>query len=254
MPHVSYIANGFCMAGGSPGDMSGLGELRFWNPTDRPTTVRMTVYFSEGDPVDLPPYEIGPQEDPLLVFPDNYPDIFGDCGPWGMRLVSDTMLLADHILVARQQGQTEEIRYSGGVGDTLTAARPSRVWYFADGIRLIWEPESAPWPFNEYEWYHILNPGKRSAHVTMQCVFGSGSHREIDHEVGPESVLMFDNFDAFTETCSYGIRFISDEPVVVQSERVIYGLHGLEEWGAQIHCQRPGLPAPLEWNEDGLAD
>jgi hypothetical protein len=52
------------------------------------------------------------------------------------------------------------------------------------------------------------------------------------------------------EGVDFGIRFISDQPVVVESERIIYGLHGLDEWGANIHCQRPGLPAPLEWNED----
>jgi hypothetical protein len=62
---------------------------------------------------------------------------------------------------------------------------------------------------------------------------------------------MFDNYEmSTTDTIAYGIRFISDQPVIVESERIIYGLHGLDEWGANIHCQRPGLPAPLEWNED----
>jgi len=254
MPHVSYIANGFCMNGQEPGEMYGFCELRFWNPTPRPTSVRMTVYYEDRPPVELPPYEIGPEADPLLVFPHHYPDQFEDCGPWGMKLVSDTMLMADHILCARRLGPPANVQYRGGVGDTLTKARLSRLWYFSDGIRIIQDVADPSFPFHEFEWYHVLNPGKRDAHVTMRCVLGEGNYRDFEHTVGAERVLMFDNYEmSTTQTIAYGIRFISDQPVIVESERIIYGLHGLDEWGANIHCQRPGLPAPLEWNEDGLA-
>jgi hypothetical protein len=253
MPHVSYIANGFCRTSETPGEMSGMCELRFWNPTDRRTTVRMTVYYADRPPAELPPYEIGPEEDPLLVFPYHYPEQFENCGAWGMKLVSDTMLMADHILVARRLGPPDNLKFRGGVGDTLLKTRLARVWYFSDGIRIIQDVKNPSFPFHEFEWYHILNPSKRDARVTMRCVLGKGRYQDYQYSIGAERVLMVDNYEmSTTQTIAYGIRFISDQPVVVESERIIYGLHGLDEWGANIHCQRPGLPAPLEWNEDGL--
>ena len=251
--HVAYIANGFCNTSEAPGDMWGLCELRFWNPTHRPTSVRMTVYYTDKPPVELPPYEIGAEANPLLVFPRNYTEHFQDCGPWGMRLVSDTMLMADHILSARRNGPPDNVKYRGGVGDTLLKTRLARLWYFSDGIRINQKPlnPKSLFPFHEFEWYHILNPGKRDAHVTMRCVYGAGKNEDLKYTVGAERVLMYDNYAmCFDRTVCYGIRFMSDEPVIVESERIIYGLNGLDEWGAQIHCQRPGLPAPLEWNED----
>ena len=250
MSHVSYIANGYCTNGQKPGEMHGFGELRFWNPTLHPTSVRMTVYYADRSPVELPPYEIGPESDPLLVFPRDYPEQFEDCGAWGMRLVSDTMLLADHILCARRLGPPDNARYSGGVGDTLVKTRPARVWYFADGIRIYQDVEKPSFPFHEYEWYHILNPNDRDARVQMRCVVGPGDYMDFEYVVPAERVLMFDNYD-MTRGVAFGIRFVSEQPVIIESERIIYGLHGRDEWGANIHCQRPGLPAPLEWNEDG---
>jgi hypothetical protein len=249
--HVSYIANGFCGSSDVPGEMQGLCELRFWNPTHRPTTVRMTVYYAERPPVSLPPYDIEPEANPLLVFPHDYAEHFADCGPWGMRLVSDTMLMADHILSARRNGPPQNVKYRGGVGDTLLKTRPARLWYFSDGIRINQSLANPQFPFHEFEWYHILNPGRRDAHVVMRCVLAEGRYEDLEYSVGAERVLMYDNYDMSTDrTVCYGIRFMSDVPVVVESERVIYGLEGLDEWGANIHCQRPGLPAPLEWNED----
>ncbi len=255
MPHVSYIANGFCTESDEPGTMTGISELRFWNPTPEPTTVRMTVYYADRPPAALPPYEIGPEANPLLVFPAHYPEQFTDCGAWGMRLVSTTMLMVDHIMCAQRLGPPDNVRYRGGVGDTLAKARLSRLWYFSDGIRINQKVANPSFPFHEFEWYHILNPNPVEAHVAMRCVLGAGDYRDTQHTVGAERVLMFDNYDmALDRTIAYGIRFISDQPVVVESERVIYGLHGLDEWGANIHCQRPGLPAPLEWNEDAGAE
>jgi hypothetical protein len=253
MPHISYIANGYCANARQTGDMAGMSELRFWNPTSSPNSLRMTVYYADKPPVDLPEYSIGPEANPLLVFPQNYPEQFDGCGPWGMKLVSDTMLLADHILYARHEGPPDNVMYRGGVGDTLVKTRPSRLWYFSDGIRIKHKQVKPPFPFNEYEWYHILNPNAQPAHVVMRWVHGPGRHEDFHHTVGAQRILMIDNYDydRFTGVAvCYGIRFISDQPIIVESERVIYGQTGKEEWGAYIHCQRPGLPAPLDFNED----
>lgn len=251
MPHISYISNGFCGEARKPGDIGGVSELRFWNPTKWATTVRMRIYYSDRPPADLPPYEIGPECDPLLVFPEHYPEQFTDCGACGMKLVSDTILMVEHITNTHRAGPPDNVKYRGGVSDSLARTRLSKLWYFADGIRIIYkDPAKAFFPFNEFERYHILNPNDCDAHVTMKCVFGDGDYRDFDLTVESERVMMWDNFDTFDSTVPYGIRFISDQPVVVESERVIYGLGGLDEWGAYIHCHRPGLPAPLEWNEE----
>ena len=245
MAHVSYIANGFCMKAKQPGDLFGMCELRFWNPMPQPTTARMTVYYSDKPPVELPPYEIGAEKNPLLVFPGDYPEQFEDCGPWGMKIESGTVLLGDHILSAGRQGPPDNVKYRGGVGDIQLQTRLSKLWYFSDGIRLIWEPANAPFPFDEFEWYHILNPNKADAHVTMKCVLPDDGSREFEHTVPAERLLLFDDFEEFSTTVDFGIEFRSDQPIVVESERIIYGLHGLDEWGAYIHCQRPGVPGPL---------
>lgn len=255
MPSVSYLANGFCKETDKVGEYRGFSELRFWNPTERATTVRMTVYYSDKPPARLPDLEIKALRNPLLVIPrDDYTEFFKDCGAWGMKIVSDTVLMLDHIMSTGRQGPPDNVKFAGGCNDILAKTRLSRLWYFADGLRLVWEPETAPFPFNEFEWYHILNPGKRDAHVTMNCYYGDGTRETYEYEVGAERVLMIDNYEMVKPNNAFGIKFVSDLPVVVESERYIYGLHSMEEWGATNHCPRPGLPAPLEWNEETLVE
>ena len=139
----------------------------------------MTVYYAERPPVELPPYEIGPEANPLLVFPRHYGEHLKDCGPWGMRLVSDTMLMADHILSARRNGPPDNVEYRGGVGDTLLKTRLARLWYPLG--RHPNQPEARQSelavPLPRVRVVHILNPGKRDAHVVMRCVLGDGKRR-----------------------------------------------------------------------------
>jgi len=50
---------------------------------------------------------------------------------------------------------------------------------------------------------------------------------------------MFDNYDWYKQTIGRrGARFVSDLPVLVESERMIYGLKGLDEWGAALSIAR----------------
>jgi hypothetical protein len=201
------------------------------------------------------------------VLPKDHPDLFADCGLWGMRIVSDTALITDHILCAgRRPGPPSQgsqadtsfwagnVKFAGGVNDSLAKTRLSRLWYFADGLALVWDPASAPFPFNEFEWYHVLNPTARDAHVTMKCYYQDDSRETYEYTVPAERVLLIDNYQMVKTNNAFGIRFTSDEPVVVESERFIYGLHSMDEWGAHIHCPRPGVPAPLEWNEEDVVE
>jgi hypothetical protein len=257
MPSVTYIANGFCKSATPEDKRRGDSELRIWNPMPWETTLRMRVYYADRPPADLPEIKIGPYANPLLVFPRQHPKVFTDVGPWGMRLVSDTILITDHILGGvGHEGPADNVKYQGGCNDSLAKSRLSTVWYFGDGIVLQWDPEKAPFPFNEFEWYHILNPGKREAAIQMHRYHEDGSHDVRHYTVGAERVLMIEDFEPkpppFTD--SFGIRFVSTERVCIESERFIYGLHGIEEWGANLHCTRQGLPGPLEWNEEDVGN
>jgi len=254
MPCTYYIANGFCRDAHDVADPHGMSELRFWNPTPWETGVRMTVYYSDAPPRRLPDLTIPSEGNPLLVFPQHHTEFFRNVGPWGMKLVSDTVLMLDHICVCGRKAPDDNVRFAGGVVDSLAHNRLSRLWYFGDGLRLTWDPDNAPWPFNEFEWYNILNPGGRGAQVRMRCYYGDGSRETHEFTVGAERVLLIDNLPLVKTNNPFGIRFVSDEPIAVESTRFIYGLHSMEEWGATVHCHRPGLPAPLEWNEEDAVE
>jgi hypothetical protein len=273
MAIASYICNGFCKSPTREDRRRGFSELRFWNPTAFETSVGMRVYFADRAPVDLPEIRIGPWDNPLLVFPGHDEEVFGEVGPWGMRLVSAVPIMADHILIAGHAaegdpmkgddvplvrlaggffGPKERTQYAGGVGDCLARWHLSRMWYFSDGIIIKTDPERPAFPFSEFEWYHILNPGPREARVEMHRYLSGGRHDVVEHRVGAERVLLISNYDPEAPTAAYGIRFESTEPVCIESERFIYSYKGLDEWGSHIHCQRPGLPAPLLWYEAAL--
>jgi hypothetical protein len=252
MPCTYYIANGFCRAAEAVGEPHGMSEVRFFNPMAWETRVRMTVYYADAPPREIPEFTIPGEGNPLLVFPQHHTEFFQDCGPWGMRLVSDTVLMIDHIGVCGRKAPEGNVRFSGGVVDSLASSRLSRLWYFGDGLKLTWDPENAPWPFNEFEWYHVLNPTNRDAHVRMKCYYGDGTRETHEYTVLAERVMLIDNIDLVKTNNPFGIRFVSDSDLLVESTRYICGLHSMEEWGATVHCYRPGLPAPLEWNEEDV--
>lgn len=251
MPSVLYISNGFNADPQEIGEYYGRTELRFWNPTRQDTTVQMTVYYADRGPAKLDPLFIRAGGNPLLEYPADDPERFGNVGPWGMKLVSETVIMVDHIGGRGRKGPPAHEKYRGGCNDSLAKDRLSRLWYFSDGLALEWDPDTAPFPFNEFEWYHVLNPNKVDAHVTMKCYYADGSREDYNYAVGAERVLFIDNFGMVKTNSEYGIRFVSDQPIVAESERFIYGLRGgFKEWGAHLHCPRPGLPAPLTWNEE----
>jgi hypothetical protein len=271
MSTVSYIANGFIHTPTEKDPRYGLSEVRLFNPTQYDTKVNITVYYENKPPAQIPEFDLKAEGIPLLVFPDmpysalHVPKIFNNCGAWGAKIVSDTILIVDHILLAgrrseKEKGQSwpemmfqgENAKFRGACANTLATTRLAKLWYFADGNRikksLPLSPKD-PWLFNESEWYHILNPNKREATVTMKCFYGDGTRDTFSFKIGAERGMIIDNYD-LVKPQGFGIKFISTEPVAIGSERFIYGLHSIEEWGMQLHTPRSGVPAPLEWNEE----
>lgn len=244
MDYRCYVANGLCRSADAGDPRYGWSEFRLWNPAERTTAVRMTVFFAARPPTPLPPLELGPYANPYLSIPRQWPEVFTGCGEWGMELASDHPILADHILVAGLQGRQQQERFAGGVADVLAKA-PARRWYFGDGLVLRFDPAKAPLPFNEFEWWHILNPGPRDAQVAIECFYGNAGRDTLRYTVPAQRVLMIDNWQLVRPNNAFGMRVESSQPVVVEAERMICGLHSREEWGAHIHTPRPGLPGPL---------
>jgi len=82
---VSYIANGFSKEATESDPLRGFSEIRLWNPMSYETKVRMTVYYSDKPPANIPEFAIKAGSNPLVAFPkgrfaEHYPKFFKDCG------------------------------------------------------------------------------------------------------------------------------------------------------------------------------
>jgi hypothetical protein len=141
-------------------------------------------------------------------------------------------------------------KYMGGVADHLAATRLARLWYFGDGFWITQNPQKPGFPFNETEWYHILNPNRRAAEIAMHCYYSDGSYDKFQYGVDAERVMIIDNEGLVKPMNVYGLHFESTEPILVQAERFIRGINSIEEWGMHVHNVRPATPAPLEMNEE----
>ncbi|MCC7204244.1 MAG: hypothetical protein IT441_04140 [Phycisphaeraceae bacterium] len=240
MVYESYIANGLCRQPTEEDARRGYSEFRFFNPSDRAARIELRVYYPDRPPCDLPAWELEAWGNRYVAFPEHYAEATTDVGPWGMRVRSSERVMVDHILIAGMAGRAENLRFAGGVSDVLAKEGLSRRWVFGDGLKLEFDPAKAPLPFNEFEWFHLLNPGASEATVTMTCVYDATTRDTFELAVPAERVLMFDNREMARKNLGHGVLFESTSPVVIESTRLIYGLQGVEEWGAQIHTPRPG--------------
>jgi len=265
MASVSYYSNGFARKSTVENRRFGMGEIRFYNPTLHDTNIDITLYYEDRPPRSYPRQSLKSHSNKLLlVFPDQNPDFFPESGVYGAKIVSDEFITVDHILCAGIEPPpwtdtpktTMQIwfsapRYMGGVTDHLAVPRPSRLWYFGDGYWIVQNPDKPGFPFNETEWYHILNPGKHRADITMRCFYSDGSTGAHTFELDGERVMLIDNEGLVKPKNVYGLHFEASEPVVVMAERFIQGVRSREEGGMHLHCPRPGVAAPYQVNEEG---
>lgn len=247
MPYVYYVANGYTSRETAVGRYSGKSEFRLRNLAERPTVIRQRLYFADRAPLDLAPIEAGPMGGPYQEFPRDLPESHKDAGAWGARVVSDTPLAYVHISLAKRNGASEDVKYAGGCGMQLGKQQLSKWWCFGDCFKWIVPAENPPFPFSQYEWYHVLNPNAATA--TVRLTVGDeqrGPYRKRELKVGAERVLFLDEPD-LVEGKMGGCyaKFESDQPVLVEAERVIYGPKGPEEWGVIIGCASPGACEPF---------
>jgi hypothetical protein len=245
---ISYVANGFIHTPSDGDRRIGFGQLRFYNPADTPNRVEVTLYFDNRPPVQVDPFVLKPLSNAhLFHLPEDWAQYFDGSGAWGARFVADRPVLVDHWLVAGVlppgvNHWAENAAFKGGAADTIAVAKLDRIWHFGDGFRLRWSTPEGHMPFNEYEWFHILNPGHEDASVTMYFYYRNGSRGAVSFEVKAERVRIFSNFEFAKLNISHGVKVVSSVPVLVQCERFIYDYANMTEWGAWIHSLRPGVP------------
>ncbi len=270
MLSVLYSANGFSHVPTEEDRRYGFFDYIFWNPHLYKVKVDITIYYEKKSPVKMESFELEPESiDKKIVFPQDYPNLVVDGGSVGAKIVTNALIFVETIMSAGELGshaktlRTDEGDnriFRGGVADMLAEPRTCNLWYFADGYLIQKDQpyesggdvEESKASFSEIEWYHVLNPNKRDAEVTMQCFYLDRTRDSFSYKVGAERVLMFDNYNLVKPNLRYGIKFISTEPVVVQCERLIHDLSksGRDDWGMATHTPRPGIPAPLIWNEE----
>lgn len=248
MKHESYVSSGICKKPLAQGDLAGSTRVVLCNPMDLACQVEMTVYFQDREPHTCEPIEVGPQRNALLVMPDVAPAVFEDCGFWGARFVSTRPVIVD--LVDGLSYHHADDTFQGGCTNFLgTHLHPQ--WYFADGLWLEWkrfhqgDTSKAPFPFNEIEYYHFLNPGPRDAKVDMTLQYRNLEHTTFHLAVPAHRVYVWCNYEKIPYNQPYGVKVVSTEPISTSSTRYIYGLNGFEEWGLHTHCGMPAEPGPM---------
>ncbi|MGQ9683666.1 MAG: sensory rhodopsin transducer [Anaerolineae bacterium] len=261
MAHEYYVCTGFTHRPTPTDPRSGDSELVIYNPGSQPAEAQLRIYFADRAPVDLPPVHIKAETNEKLVMPDVAPEVFTDCGFWGARVSSSVPLMLNMISALRIT-PPEPVR-AGAVMNFLDGQLGTE-WLYPDALYLQWtklyngDISKAPFPFNEIEHYHFLNPGPRPAEITIHVKFSDrdahdinrpdgviGSRTTFQLTVPPERLLVWDNTDKVPYCVPHTFRVVCSEPVATGAVRYIFGLKGFDHWGVQPHmCMWP-LPGSM---------
>jgi len=249
MAFETYLSSGYCHEAAANDPRHGIAELVLYNPLPAPCAATVTAYFQERAPHTLPPVQVQPETNALLILPRDAPAIFTDCGFWGARVASVTPLVVNGI-----DGVNVTVggpMFSGAC-TTFRGTKLHHEWHYPDGLWLEWNKHykgdlsKAPFPFNELEHYHFLNPHPRDAHVEMTLRFTQHEQTTLRFAVPAERVLVWDNLDKVPFNRGYGVKIVADQPISTSAVRYIYGLRGVDEWGMHVHCAMYGVPGPIE--------
>ena len=209
----------------------------------------MTVYFEDKPPVAVKePIYVKSTTNALLVMPEMNPDLFKDCGHWGACFESSTPLIINSICLDGLEH--EERGYRGGVQSVMGTELRAQ-WFFADGVFLQWakyykgDISKAPFPFNELEYYYLLNPSEDDAHIKMTLHYRNLDHIELDFILPSQRLYVWDTENK-VEICEpFAVKLDSDRPIATSYVRYIYGLTGKQEWGMHVHFALAGTPGPI---------
>jgi hypothetical protein len=246
--YENYLSSGFCHEPTAEDPRGGVTELVLYNPTSKVSEATLTVYFEDREPCSLSSITVQAETNALAVMPRVAPEVFADCGFWGARVLSTTPLVLNviggvHITRGKRT-------FSGGVTN-FRGTKLHHQWHFPDGLWLEWKKfhqgdvAKAKFPFNELEHYHFLNPHPRDAEVTMTLQFRTREQTTMHFTVKAERMFIWENIEKVPHNRPYGVKIVSSESISTSAVRYVYGLHGLEEWGMQVHCAMWGVPGPL---------
>lgn len=248
MVYEKYLSSGYCHEASPDDPREGLSELVLYNPTPTLSEATLTAYFTDSAPWTLAPISVGAETNARVVIPDVAPEVFAGRGFWGARVLSTTPLMLNLIDGVRISAVPP--MFSGGATN-FRGATLHRQWHFPDGLWLEWHKQlggdvtKAPFPFNELEYYHFLNPHPHEVEVTMTLQFRSGERTTFHIGIGSERVVVWDNLDKVPYNKGYGVKLVATAPISAAAVRYIYGLRGLDEWGMQVHCAMWGVPGPI---------
>jgi hypothetical protein len=248
MLYENYLSSGFTHSPTKEDRRRGGGELVLYNPTPEPCEATMTVYFADREPEILPPTQVKPETNALVVMPGLAPEVFTDCGFWGAKVLSTTPLMLNFIDGIRVV--VDRPKFRGGCTN-FHGTKLHQEWHFPDGLWLEWNKyydgdlSKAPWPFNELEYYHFLNPNPRDVEIEMTLQYRNLEPATMHFTVKAERVFAWDNLDKVPYNQPYAVKVLSSDPISASAVRYIYGLRGLDEWGMTVHCAMYGVPGPI---------
>jgi hypothetical protein len=248
MLYENYLSSGFIHSPTKADPRRGLAELVLYNPTSEPCEATLTVYFGDREPRTLPPESVGPETNTLLVMPRLAPEVFTDCGFWGTKVLSTTPLILNFINAIRIMD--DKPRFRGGTTN-FHGTKLHKQWHFPDGVWLDWNRSTqgdigrATAPFNKMDYIYFLNPNPQDAEIEMTLQYRHLEPTSVHLTVQAERVSVWKNVGNVPYNQPYAAKIISTEPVSASAVRYVYGLHGLEEWGMQVHCSMYGVPGPI---------
>lgn len=246
--YENYLAAAFIHEPTPEDRRSGAPEIVLYNPTPQACEAALTVYYTDRDPATLPSVPVKAETNALLMLPQAAPGLLRHVGFVGFKVDSSTPLMVNLINGVRLS--VPQPRYRGGCTN-FHGTKLDREWRVPDGLWLEWNKRfdgdlsKAPFPFNELEHYHFLNPHPRD--VEMEMIIQYRSKEPVTRHVTlkAERVWVWDNLGQVDWVHGYTVRALASEPIAVEAIRYIYGLTGLDEWGMTVHCAMYAIPGPV---------
>lgn len=248
MSFTCYLPAGFIHEPDAADPRLGRPEIALYNPAPQPCVAELTVYFSDRPPIALHPILVKAESTALLLMPDMAPDILRDAGFCGFRIAAPAPLVVNHINGVRHVVPAPQ--FSGGCASFQGRSLDTR-WRIPDGLWLEWnihlrgDLAKAPFPFNESELYHFLNPQPRDVEMEMMIHYRKQPPVIRRVTLPAQRVWVWDNLGAVEPVHGYTVYVTAGEPIVVEAVRNLYGLTGLDAWGMTVHCAMYAIPGPV---------
>lgn len=243
-----YLPSGFIHTPTAEDPRRGAPEIVLYNPTSQPCDAIMTVYFTDQPPQQLPVVRVKAETNELVVMPDFAPEILKDAGWCGFKVSATTPLMINHI--NGQRWVVPNPQFRGGCTN-FHGRKLATTWRIPDGLWLEWnihfngDLSKAPFPFNESEFYHFLNPHPQDVEMEMIIRYRQKEPDVRKIVLSAERVWVWDNLGQVEPVHGYTVFVNASQPIAVEAVRNLYGLTGLQEWGLVVHCAMYAISGPV---------